>query len=491
MMGRFFNWLGRLGPLQLALLVAVSIFLIRLPGWIAANFGVVSWEQISFHLQAETAGVPFRLIRSLIRELILKPLGFLAFVWVALHLLSRKAGRNGLYKAAAASLTAFFAWGLVWGMVQTAKVSRLDEVFASMGDKKIGKDYDWMADMYSAVDAKSFARSKSSLNLVWVYVESLEEDKVSPARHPYLYRTRVNATEFQNLPGTGWTIAGIVSSQCGLPLMPFGLFGGNSFGETTEFLPRVTCLGDVLASSGYENTFLGGADPKFAGKYKFLRDHGFGQIIGKDHIRARIKEDPPEGSWGFPDDVVFKVATEDIRALHRSGKPFFYNILTLDTHGPHGRLSDYCKEKGHNKEIPSIFDCVVSQVEKFVAGLESEQILKDTVVVISGDHPFMGARKISFNPFKDESGPERKVFLSIIHPEKQLAPFSTINHFDLYPTVLSSIGFTVKNGRAGLGRDLYAESVPDVAHSAQEFANLLRRPSKKYLDAWGHEVSDH
>ena len=101
------------------------------------------------------------------------------------------------------------------------------------------------------------------LNLVYIYGESLErtyfDNDAFPNLTPELGRIKDEAIDFSNtmqLPGTDYTIAGMVASQCGIPL--FAPFEGNASASVSSFFPQNICLGDILKNSGYENYFVQG-----------------------------------------------------------------------------------------------------------------------------------------------------------------------------------------------------------------------------------------
>lgn len=65
------------------------------------------------------------------------------------------------------------------------------------------------------------------LNLVYIYGESLErtyfDNEAFPDLTPELGALKNEGLDFshtQQLPGTDYTIAGMVASQCGIPLLP-------------------------------------------------------------------------------------------------------------------------------------------------------------------------------------------------------------------------------------------------------------------------------
>ena len=114
------------------------------------------------------------------------------------------------------------------------------------------------------------------LNLVYIYGESLErtyfDDEAFPNLTPELGALKNASLDFSHtmqLPGTDYTIAGMVASQCGIPL--FAPFEGNASASLSSFFPQNICLGDILKNSGYENYFVQGANLRFAGKDVFLK----------------------------------------------------------------------------------------------------------------------------------------------------------------------------------------------------------------------------
>lgn len=99
------------------------------------------------------------------------------------------------------------------------------------------------------------------------------------------------------LHGTDYTIAGMVASQCGIPL--FAPFEGNASASMSSFFPQNICLGDILKNSGYENYFMQGANLRFAGKDVFLRSHGFDHLYGSEELKTTVADPAYRNDWGF------------------------------------------------------------------------------------------------------------------------------------------------------------------------------------------------
>ncbi|MGE8213286.1 MAG: sulfatase-like hydrolase/transferase, partial [Stenotrophomonas sp.] len=179
-------------------------------------------------------------------------------------------------------------------------------------------------------------------NIVWIYGESLErtylDEAVFPGLMPNIARLAGEALDFRNIAsadGSGWTIAGLVSSMCGVPLTT-AQGDENSMGRLGQFLPEAFCLGDYLKQQGYSNHYMGGANGQFAAKADFLRSHGFDDVrdlewfqqqdIGKQHFSP----------WGVHDDVLLEQAYARFTELSQAGTPFMLTTLTMDTHHPAG-----------------------------------------------------------------------------------------------------------------------------------------------------------
>ncbi|CDL36376.1 Phosphoglycerol transferase I [Citrobacter freundii] len=61
------------------------------------------------------------------------------------------------------------------------------------------------------------------------------------------------------LPGTDYTIAGMVASQCGIPL--FAPFEGNASASVSSFFPNNICLGDILKKLRLSELLCAGCQP--------------------------------------------------------------------------------------------------------------------------------------------------------------------------------------------------------------------------------------
>ncbi|WP_336660704.1 sulfatase-like hydrolase/transferase [Leucobacter sp. USHLN153] len=347
-------------------------------------------------------------------------------------------------------------------------------------------------------------------NIVIIYLESgeatlandtlFEKDMLAPI---------AGATEgwqsienYRQYAGGGWTMAGIVSTQCGIPLKgKITASGGEIVHELMSgldaYLPNETCLGDVLAEHGYRSVFMGGANPGFAAKDQFLSDHGYAEEYGLEDWRAAGEPDSEiRPDWGLSDARLMVHAEQKVTELHEdaeaSGRPFNLSLLTLDTHEP-AHVYDSC-DVDTDEEMTSIYVCSMEAVAGFMRFMEDQGYLEDTAVVVMGDHlKQLGTR----GAFHDEliGRSDRTIFnrvwipKSAKHPRSEGELRSGSDQLSMYPTLLEAAGLKIRDGEAGLGVSAFTTDIPAdsaLSLSAADYEALLKARSDDFFArAWG------
>ncbi|MEO7581222.1 MAG: sulfatase-like hydrolase/transferase, partial [Massilia sp.] len=422
----------------------LALFLFCLSHYLNRSFGRPDFDQIAYHLSYGldlASDADPVLVRRFVRWCVLAP----PAIWGVIVWAERRWGAAlaGRWRAAlqawppALLLAALLYWAL--------QLSLLSHIAAAYGTDYFSANY---------VPPETIAlRVERPKNLVLIYVESLESSYARPAlfgKNLLAPLDALGGTSFEayrQAPGTGWTIAAIVATQCGVPLKRVSVFDGNRQGELLKsFLPNATCLGDLLSAHGYRNVFMAGAAARFAGKEKFLHDHHYDAILGKeDWLREGVRADEMNG-WGLYDVALLARARQQVRQLEAAGRPYNLTLLTVDTHEPAGHLSRSCAQRGL-REFEGVIECSAQDVAGLVRYMKENGYLAHTNVVILGDH--LSRR----NPVTDKLPPlaERHIYNAFISEQDLRKNTEQITHFDLLPTILTMSGFEFAGGRLGLG----------------------------------------
>ncbi len=298
-------------------------------------------------------------------------------------------------------------------------------------------------------------------NLVLIYLESLErlylDESVFKGLTPtinQLLNDNFSFTNLSQIPGTEWTIAGILASQCGTPLLSDNSLVDNNDIIQNGFLTEAICLGDVLHQAGYVQTYLGGASNQFAGKGYFFKAHHYDEVKGYDELKSRLQRKKYRTGWGLYDDSLFKIAEEEYVRLANLNKPFNLTLLTLDTHHPKGHPSQSCTPyRYHKNSILDAVHCTDQLLARFLNRLSRHPSAKETITVLFSDHLAMRNEAEKFYPEKYE----RKLLFSILNTNLKGVNHEPGTHTDIAPTILEAMG--VKHNAPFLaGRNLLAQT---------------------------------
>ena len=488
----------------------MAFFLSALAYWVADNFGAPPLEQVIYHAQFGMEGLvdtDTALIQSFLKWCIALPTIF-AFLLVlieyaiaiflthhSMHVkkqspvtsLSTPSLKNRA-KVANIHFLKVFYWFIghrapLYLLIVSCIYFGVQFSITAFIHHQFGKDY--FAEHY--VNPKNVTLELiEPKNLVIIYVESLENGYKEKSLfnknllHGIESIKGSSFESFRQVPGTGWTIAGITASQCGIPLKSVSLYDGNGLGENIKsFLPNAICLGDILHDAGYYNVYMASDALAFSGKGKFFQDHHYDEVLGRDELKGHLK--PKDMNfWGLYDDDLLALVKAKLVKLHQQTRPFNLTFNTIDTHGPDGHFSKYCQSHGI-KDFPGIVECTSNQVAELILFMQKRGYFKDTNVVIMGDHLAME------NPVYDklESMKERHIYNRLISAKPITKNRENILHFDMFPTILTLIGFNVEGGKLGLGYTAINQnhSQPPVNEFEEMEADLLNQ-SDEYLALW-------
>ncbi len=313
-------------------------------------------------------------------------------------------------------------------------------------------------------------------NLIHIYLESMENSYTSTDMGGYMDENLIapltelakEGVSFSHLdkgfggpvatPGCTWSVASMVNMNTGLPMkVPVD---GNSYGSPDNFLPGAMTLGDILEAQGYEQSLMFGATAKFGGLDHFYASHGNYNVLDYDAVKANgwIPEDYYV-YWGYEDDKLYEFAKDEITRLSQTGKPFNFVMETADTHFPDGYVGPNTPTPRDN-QYANVIAYSASEVVKFVRWIQAQPFYENTTIVIIGDHNSMD--KKFFADFDEEYiRTTFNLFLNV--PEEMTENISektTQNrwwaNFDMYPTILASIGVKIEGEKLGIGTNMFS-----------------------------------
>lgn len=329
-------------------------------------------------------------------------------------------------------------------------------------------------------------------NLIHIYLESMENSYMSKDLGgfmnenliPELTQLATEGYSFSHLDqgfggpqpavGTTWSVASMVNMTTGLPMKT--PTEPNAYGSADNFLPGACTLGDLLAQQGYEQTLMFGADADFGGLTYYYRSHGDFKIM--DYKYAKQNGLIPKNYqvwWGFEDDKLFSFAKEELTRLSQTGKPFHFAMETADTHRPDGYLSAHAPTP-HENQYANVLSYNSAQVYEFVRWIQQQPFYDNTTVVIIGDHLSMETNFFEFYDFDEDY--HRSQYNVILNPAPSVPQkrdemmFNRVYaNFDMFPTILSSMGVTIEGSRLGIGTDLFSGEKTLFEEYGFEYAN--------------------
>jgi len=311
----------------------------------------------------------------------------------------------------------------------------------------------------------AFSNSKAK-NLILVYLESIEQKYIhetdfpglTPNIHTLIASGALHFSNLSQMDYTGWTIGGMFSSQCGLPLVVSKQSFGNDVMHTrasTNFL----CLGDILHDAGYYQAYFQGADLTLAGVKEFYSTHGYNELV-------EVRDVEYKSQWGVHDAAVFDAGLKKAAALAAKHEPFNLTLATMDTHHPGMPASDCPSPAGVYSEdlILKAVHCTDLKLKQFIDALSQIPFSRDTLIFVLSDH-------LSMTKFVGV--PDRKLLAFAIGKD---IPKRTIskpgNYFDIAPTVLELLGVDHKYVFP-LGRSLLQSDVIGFDLKNENFRTAL------------------
>lgn len=275
-----------------------------------------------------------------------------------------------------------------------------------------------------------------------------------------LYPESLSFTNIGQIAGTGWSLAGMVASQCGVPVVPRGLIHRNNFDAIDSFLPAQTCLGDVLARNGYVTEYVVGGDLGFGGIDAFYRTHQITTQFGLEEQRSLYPAEEIEAAtidWILDDQMVFETARTRHAGLIAQPKPFAMIVETIGPHGKLGYLSRRCSASGRGEKLrdtKGVVRCTTEDARDFIREVQARQARtrpdRPLRIIVMSDH-------LSHNGSTPPVAPELTGVNTVLFlggPDAGQVNDRPGSMIDVFPSMLDWLGLAKPPVAAGLGRSL-------------------------------------
>ena len=490
-------WIGQALSWLLTLIGAV---LLASAAWISRTFGQVSIPQLLMNLpqggEGEAADGDPALVRSFVMQGLALPLITVLVAAVVYYLVRRKSSIAARHRRSRGLIAAVVAIAVFIGGASTfAQTVQLRQYIDGMnGTLSLEPYYRSPTVLAGPSDPK---------NLVVVYLESMDdafgnedlvgEDLLTAAKAETQGWGQLDT--LRQYPAAGWTMAGIIGTQCGVPPRPAGgvwateVKDANLIGDDTDsYMPNATCLGDVLADAGYRNVYLGGASADFANKGEFLSSHGYDTIMDRAYWEAHGETE--FSGWGLSDRRLFENAKTTLAELHSRDQPFSMTMLTLDNHTP---VYDFgtCPQTSATP-VHSAVRCQSEYLADLIKFMRDSGMFDDTVIMLMADHLSMPS---DLTGYRSDAPAVQNSMYPLFHrfwsPDGIDLARRSGHQLHLYPTILELLDFQLENHQAGLGVSYLA--TPDevsgktlLGSDLDDLRAVFASPSQGlYDELWG------
>ena len=305
-------------------------------------------------------------------------------------------------------------------------------------------------------------------NLIIIYLESMEASLFSKENGgafdksiiPELEDIALNNFSFSNsdklggsytLTKTSFTASSLTASTTGTPIN-IKLFNGYS--KKKPFMRNIKSLGNILKDNGYNLELMQGSGIEFSAVDLYAKDNGDYKIFDDRVAKEKGLIDKDYFVWwGMEDKKVLEFSKEELINLSKEDKPFMFMMFTMDTHFKDGYLDKSCKTP-FGEQLANSYNCSSSMINDYLNWLKEQDFYKDTTIVLLGDHQVM--QDSFYKDHKDYKRVNYNVFINSLNKTENNKN-REFSMFDMYPTILSSIGYEIEGNKLGFGVNLFSD----------------------------------
>lgn len=458
------------------LMIIISVLgfiLYNLGNWVLDTWGLLSIDEIIFHLKVPLDGTNSDVVLDGINACV--PLAVLV-LFLSIFLIIGLRNKHGK-----CMIALFLVAVIACGSAGRAAYEVYDELDVKEYLVSQKKESHFIEQNYVDPRTTKITFPDKKRNLIYIYLESMESTFASKGDGggldfnciPELTTLAEENTNFSNSDKLGggypayggtWTMAGIFSQTSGIPIKNSEQTDdvNATLAEQSSFSSQARNLEDILADEGYNQCFMIGSDATFGGRRAYFESHGKGQTEICDYNTAKENGQIPEDYyvwWGYEDQKLFANAQEKLTELSSKDEPFNFTMLTVDTHFEDGYVCEQCQNEFGDNQYANVMACSSRQVDAFVKWIQQQPFYENTTIVISEDHLTMDSDFCN-DVSEDYERSVYNVFINL--PEGLDTSFEKTHNrefatLDMFPTTLAAMGVTIEGDRLALGVNLFSD----------------------------------
>ncbi len=260
---------------------------------------------------------------------------------------------------------------------------------------------------------------------------------------------------------------------------------------------KLNCLPEILKKNGFDTLFFKAfSNIKFDNTGYFVKRNGF------DHVSAMtgsikdkfLKEKSKGWGWGIQDDQFYKIFfnylddVEEKNVKKGISKKYFAALTTVSNHQKFDKVPVeqrylYPKQSGIRQGYANSIRVTDEYLKTFFEELEKRDYLKNSIVIITGDHSFPMGEHYSYaaeNGFYKENFITPFLILWKNNSKMKGINKSSVSQLDVAPTVMHLLGISGKTHFLGssmfsIDRDIF---VPLIQPYGGSFLGSVRYPFK-------------
>jgi len=326
-------------------------------------------------------------------------------------------------------------------------------------------------------------RLPRSANVLLIFVEALDRRYLNKTVGgvrvtPFLDRFRNDSIYFEHFFANGvQTARGLFSTLCS-----FYPRQGTA-AMKTHYLHDYACLPSLLRERGYRTEMVIGYDRDINRLHVFMSRNGLHELFDRSSFPPSAEQIGAFAGIGRPDGALLDLMHARVQALRATGNPYCLLAMTIGTHHPFAIPAsaathpDIQSLRSDSDGYLASLRYVDLELERVLTAMKREGLLKDTVVLVLGDHA--RHEKVGQTDFERQAGHfMTPLYLWVDESLRTPGAYrprtvtTVASQVDVLPTILSLNG-AVPRLSASLGRDLSCLLQADCAEDNVAFLSSV------------------